>query len=149
MTRSLFGDDLPSLDLDQVQAILGDQSKIMKWENKLGEMVSAAEHALREQLGEREDIGKLALGVVFWLVESMGGDVMYMPKGKELKTAITHRQIYNDWRFNGMSVEKLARKYRMGMNSVYPILAKQRLLQRKLEPDLFGFDDTSEPSRPR
>lgn len=144
MTQSLFGDDLPSLDPAQLQAVLSDSAKLAGWEGKLGEMLSAVEHALREQLGEREDVATLARGVVFWLIESMGGGVMYMPKGKVLKHAIRGLAIYHDWRDHGMTPEALARKHRVAVPSVYAILAKQRALHRRREPDLFGFGDSEE-----
>ncbi len=51
--------------------------------------------------------------------------------------------IFQDWKERGIQPLELARKYRLVNQTIYDIIAKQRALHRRQEPDLFGYDSGS------
>lgn len=141
MTESLFPDDSDSLDPAKVLAHMGDPAVLLRWEGTLKEMVEIAEAELRAKLGERTDVPEIARFVVFAICDVMGGSVVYLPRGEALKKAMRDASIFRDWRDNNIQPSELVRKYRLASPTIYDIIARQRALHRKNEPDLFGFDE--------
>ncbi|PTU00561.1 transcriptional regulator [Pseudomonas sp. HMWF031] len=141
MTEPLFPDDSDSLDPAKVLAHMGDPAVLLRWEGTLKEMVEIAESELRAKLGERTDVPEIARYVVFAICDVMGGSVVYLPRGEALKKAMRDASIFRDWRDNNIQPSELVRKYRLASPTIYDIIARQRALHRRNEPDLFGFDE--------
>lgn len=141
MNDQLFDDDGSQLDPNKVLAHMDDPSVLARWEGSLMEMVELAEHALRETLGEQEIVPQLARQVVLQICDTIGGRVIYLPRGTKLRTAMRDAAIFRDWREGKSSIPGLVRKHRLAMQTVYDIIARQRALHRRNEPDLFGYED--------
>lgn len=141
MTEPLFPDDSDSLDPAKVLAHMADPAVLLRWEGTLKEMVEIAESELRAKLGERTDVPEIARYVVFAICDVMGGSVVYLPRGEALKKAMRDAAIFRDWRDNNIQPSDLVRKYRLASPTIYDIIARQRALHRRNEPDLFGFDE--------
>lgn len=141
MTGQLFQDDSGQLDPAKVLAHMSDPTVLKRWEGSLKEMVEIAEAALRERLGDSPQVPELARHVVFALCDTLGGQLVYLPRGELLKKALRDAALFHDWRYGNQSPAGLARKYRLAMQTVYDIIARQRALHRRSEPDLFGFED--------
>lgn len=142
MTGQLFEDDTSRLDPEKVLAHMSDPAVLNRWEGSLREMVEIAETALRERLGDNAQVPELARHAVFAICDTMGGSIIYLPRGESLKKAMRDAAIYQEWRFEGTKLPALVRKYRLSMPTIYDILARQRALHRRQEPDLFGFEGT-------
>lgn len=142
MTKQLFPDDSDSLDPAKVLAHMGDPAVLLRWEGTLKEMVDIAESELRAKLGERTDVPEIARFVVFAICDVMGGSVVYLPRGEALKKAMRDASIFRDWRDNNIQPPELVRKYRLASPTIYDIIARQRALHRRNEPDLFGFEES-------
>ena len=67
--------------------------------------------------------------------------MMYLPRGTILKRAMRDAAIYQDWRHHGVKPADMVGKYDLSSQTIYDIIARQRALHRKSEPDLFGFDE--------
>lgn len=141
MNDQLFDDDGSQLDPDKVLAHMADPAVLKRWEGSLMEMVELAEHALREALGDQDNVPLLARQVVLRICETMGGEMIYVPRGERLRVAIRDAALFRDWRAGKASIPDLVRKYRLATPTVYDIIARQRALHRRSEPDLFGFSD--------
>lgn len=138
MSEDLFGgaDQLdPAKALEHLQV-----PRTHRWEGTLRDMLDAVTHALTEPLGT-EQAQRLAPAVVLTLCDTVGGSVCYLPRGAVLHQAIRDAQLFHDWRYGGLLPPALARKYRLAVQTVYEIIARQRELARRQEPDLFGFQD--------
>lgn len=66
---------------------------------------------------------------------------MYLPRGTILKRAMRDAAIFQEWRDKGVKPADMVGKYDLSSQTIYDIIARQRALHRKSEPDLFGFDD--------
>lgn len=130
-------DDIPADAIERMSApeVMG------AWEGRLQEMFSVVEHALGQLPETNERRAEIARWVTLTLCDTLGGTIIYLPRGDALKRAIRDTEIYRDWQKSGKLPRQLARKYKLGEQAVYAIIAKQRELHRRLEPDLFGFDE--------
>lgn len=137
----LFDDDSDSLDPEKVLAHLSAPTVLRRWEGSLKEMVEIAEASLRNKLGNAEEVPALARHVVFGICDTMGGSVIYLPRGELLKKAMRDAEIFREWHEHNAQPADLARKYRLASQTIYDIIARQRALHRRSEPDLFGFDE--------
>lgn len=137
----LFEDDSDSLDADKVLAHMSDPAVLRRWEGSLLEMVGVAEASLRRAMGNTEAVPALARHVVFGICDTMGGSVIYLPRGELLKKAMRDAEIFREWHGSNARPDDLARKYRLASQTIYDIIARQRALHRRSEPDLFGFDE--------
>lgn len=143
----LFEDDSSSLDPDKVLANLSAPGVARRWEGSLREMVEIAEAALRQSMGDNDKVADLARRVVFGICDTMGGAVIYLPRGELLKKAMRDAEIYREWHDLNAHPADLARKYRLANQTIYDIIARQRQLHRRQMPDLFGFDDQGGDAR--
>lgn len=141
MTEQLFPDDSDKLDPAKVLAHMQDPAVLTRWEGTLREMCEIAEAKLKTELKDGVTPAELARHVVFAICDTLGGSVVYLPRGDSLKRAMRDAAIFQDWRENNTHPIELARKYRLISQTIYDIIAKQRALHRKQEPDLFGFDE--------
>ncbi|WP_160286850.1 Mor transcription activator family protein [Pseudomonas knackmussii] len=139
MTEQLFEDDGSQLDPAKVLEHMGNPAVLKRWEGTLMEMVELAEHALRDALGDQDNVPLLARQVVLQICDTMGGSIIYLPRGERLRVAIRDASIFREWRDGNRSIPELVRKHRLAMQTVYDIIARQRALHRRNEPDLFGF----------
>ncbi|MFJ2712214.1 Mor transcription activator family protein [Pseudomonas sp. NPDC087346] len=140
--NQLFPDDSDRLDPNKVLAHMEDPSVMHRWEGTIKEMVEIAEAELRGKLQDRPDgVPEIARAVVFAICNTMGGAVVYLPRGDSLKKAMRDAAIYRDWRDLNIQPTDLVRKYGLASPTIYDIIARQRVLHRRNEPDLFGFDD--------
>lgn len=141
MTGPLFENDASRLDPAKVLAHMSDPTVLSRWEGSLREMVEIAEAALRNSHGDSERVPEMARQVVFAICDTMGGSVIYLPRGELLKKAMRDAAIYHEWRHGSAQPAQLVRKHRLALQTIYDIIARQRALHRQREPDLFGFDD--------
>lgn len=142
MTEQLFEDDSDRLDPLKVLAHMEDPAVMHRWEGTLKEMCEIAEAELRMRLADRLDlVPELARSVVFAICDTMGGSVIYLPRGDALKKAMRDAAIFREWREHNVQPPELVRKYRLASPTIYDIIARQRALHRRNEPDLFGFDE--------
>lgn len=141
MTDQLFPDDSDQLDAKKVLASMQDPTVLSRWEGSLREMVEIAEAKLLIEMGPTATAPELARHVVFAICSVMGGGVIYLPRGDALKQAMRDAAIFREWKENRMQVPELVRKYDLANQTIYAIIARQRALHRRNEPDLFGFDE--------
>lgn len=141
MNEELFPDDSDQLDAKKVLASMQDPTVIPRWEGSLKEMVEIAEAKLLVEMKPTSTAQELARHVVFAICSTMGGGVIYLPRGDALKRAMRDTSIYRDWRDNGIQPMDLVRKYKLANQTIYEIIARQRALHRRNEPDLFGYDE--------
>ena len=141
MSEDLFPSDIDNLDAKKVLANMQDPTVLSRWEGSLREMVEIAESKLEVEMGPKSTAPELARHVVFAICSSMGGSVIYLPRGDALKRAMRDAEIYRDWVDNGIEIHAMVRKYNLANQTVYDIIRRQRALHRKNEPDLFGFDE--------
>jgi Mor family transcriptional regulator len=146
MTDQLFPDDSDKLDPNKVLAHMQDPTVLNRWEGTLREMVEIAEAKLNGEMKESATAAELARHVVFAICDALGGSVIYLPRGDSLKRGMRDAAIFHDWKEKGLQPLELARKYRLVNQTIYDIIAKQRALHRKSEPDLFGFEDIEKGS---
>lgn len=138
----LFENDIDKLDQSKVLAHMSDPIVLARWEGTLIEMASLAEAKLQEILTDRPDeVPKIARAVVYSICQTMGGSVVYIPRGDILRRALRNAEIFREWRDNNSRVDELARKFDLSSQAVYDIIARQRELHRRNGPDLFGFDE--------
>lgn len=141
-------DDQGSLDLgaeipDDALDHLDDPTVRSAWEGRLQEICEVVEHALSQRQETRDVASELAFHVVFQLADTLGGSVMYLPRGERLRRAIRDACIYRDWHERGMLPEELHRRYKVAVQTIYAIINRQRAIRRRAAPDLFGFDDNN------
>lgn len=138
----LFQDDTDKLDPLKVLAHMEDPTVMHRWEGTLKEMVEIAEAELREKLRDTPDlVPEIARSVVFAICDTMGGAVFYLPRGDALKKAMRDAAIFREWHDRNIQPPELVRRYKLASQTIYDIIARQRALHRRNEPDLFGFDD--------
>ena len=134
--------EVDKLDPSKVLANMNDPVILKRWEGTLIEMASLAEIKLREVLPDHVDqVPQIARAVVYAICETMGGAVVYIPRGNILRRALRDAEIFREWREQSTRPDELARKHDLASQTVYDIIARQRELHRRAEPDLFGFDD--------
>lgn len=134
--------EIDKLDAGKVLAHMNDPVVLKRWEGTLIEMSSLAEIKLREVLPNHKDqVPQIARAVVFAICETMGGAVVYIPRGEALRKAMRNAEIFREWREQATRPDELARKFNLASQTVYDIIARQRELHRRAEPDLFGFED--------
>ena len=141
MNEELFPDDIDQLDAKKVLANMQDPTVISRWEGSLREMVEIAEAKLLVEIKPGVEAAELARHVVFAICSVMGGRVVYLPRGDALKRALRDAMIYRDWKDNVIKIPDLVSKYDLANQTIYDIIRRQRVLHRKHEPDLFGYDD--------
>lgn len=140
----LFKHDADKLDPAKVLANMEDPAIKHRWEGTLKEMVEIAEAELAQRLPDKpEQAAELARAVVFAICNTMGGSVLYLPRGTALQNAIRDAALFRDWRDHNIGPLELVRKYKITSPTVYAIIARQRALHRRNEPDLFGFEGST------
>lgn len=138
----LFEDDSDKLDPLKVLAHMENPTVMRRWEGTIKEMVGIAEAELKVRLQDRPDVvPEIARSVVFAICDTMGGAVVYLPRGDALKKAMRDAAIFQDWHDSNIQPPELVRKYKLASPTIYEIIARQRALHRRNEPDLFGYDD--------
>lgn len=104
-----------------------------RWPEALRQMYDI----LKAELDAAEQDPSVALRQLNQICRAFGGMQMYLPRGKNLETAILHFQVWED--FKGDNVPELSRKYNMSMQHVYRVIAKMRDRETKLrQQDLFS-----------
>jgi len=141
MNGELFPGESDQLDPSKVLAHMKDPAVTARWEGTIGDMVRIAEVELRKALSDDPRSLELAQLVILAVCNHLGGAAMYIPKGAPLKRAIRDAALYRDWCDGGVKPADLVRKYKIASQTVYDIIARQRAIHRKNEPDLFGFEE--------
>ncbi|AJO77505.1 Mor transcription activator family protein [Pseudomonas sp. MRSN 12121] len=141
MTDEMFPGDIDNLDAKKVLDSMQDPTVLSRWEGSLREMVEIAEAKLATEMGPASTAPELARHVVFAICSTMGGGVIYLPRGDALKRAMRDAAIFREWRDESAPIPDLVRKYDLASQTIYEIIRRQRALHRKNEPDLFGFDE--------
>jgi len=140
----MFGED-HDMDPEKALAAVG-LPRTYRWHGTLQDMHSAVRLAMRKQRMEDAVIDRVAEAVVMQLCDTLGGQIIYLPRGVVIHRALRDARIYAD-SCRGMKPHELVRRYRLALQTIYDIIAQQTALARRTEPDLFGFDDTPRPSR--
>lgn len=112
--RSLIGRDL------------GDIAQ-HKWAPLLAEIYDSVEAAFRRGGHDEAGAAKLASTAVAAVAFSIGGRVVYIPRGDRLKTALRDNEIHSRWQ-RGAVPEQLAEEYEVSVIQLYRIIAEQRKL---------------------
>lgn len=139
----LFGEDA-ELDAERALDAVADPTTY-KWEGTLLTMLDAVRLALKKQRVDPDEIARLAPPVTMGLCDAIGGNVGYIPRGEAVRRALRNARLYDDW--SGSPTERsltppeLARKYGLAQQTVYEIIAKQKVIRRRAEPDLFGIGE--------
>lgn len=134
--------EVDKLDPDKVLAHMSDAVVLARWEGTLTEMATIAESKLRQVLPDKPDeVPNIARAVVYAICETMGGSVVYIPRGEVLRRALRDAEIFQAWREKNIRPDKLAREFNLSSQAIYEIISRQRVLHRQQEPDLFGYDD--------
>lgn len=139
--------EVDKLDPDTVLANMEDPKVLARWQGTLVEMSSLAENQLLQVLPDKllpnklEEVPKIARAVVYAICQTMGGAVVYIPRGDALRRALRDAEIFREWRDKNVRPDALGRKFNLSSQAVYDIIARQRALHRQLEPDLFGYQD--------
>lgn len=137
----MLGSD-DSVDVSKALEAIGDPRRF-RWEGTLRDMLDTVRAALKQYgLGETE-IERAAPLVVVQLCMVLGGQIIYLPRGVSVRRAMRDASIFDQWRFHRMQAHELAREFRLSVQAIYKIIAKQRALTRRNEPDLFGFKETT------
>lgn len=134
----MFGEDR-NVDPDKALAAVG-VPRTYRWQGTLQDMLSAVRLAMQQQRLDDTVIDRAAEAVVMQLCDTLGGQITYLPRGVAIQRALRNARIYADSQRGAMPHE-LATRYRMSIQNIYDIIARQRALARRIEPDLFGFDD--------
>ncbi|UCZ84439.1 transcriptional regulator [Pseudomonas sp. L5B5] len=134
--------EVDKLDPAKVLAHMNDAVVLARWEGTLTEMAGIAENKLRQVLPDKfDEVPNIARAVVYAICETMGGSVVYIPRGDTLRRALRDAEIFRAWREKNVRPDVLARKFDLSSQAVYDIIARQRVLHRQQEPDLFGYED--------
>lgn len=96
----------------------------------LEEMVSVAEHATAEAMTEEATPQYLAVQAVTSICFTLGGMVIYLPRGKAIERQIRNKAIMDSWK-KGVDVKALARQHRVALQTVYAILSEHRSITAK------------------
>ena len=99
-----------------------------KWPKFLSELVDVMACELNRQgiTAAEDDARKLAFVVSHY----MGGRALYFPTGRQLKTALRDREIFDKW-VSGVHLDQLIDNYELSAPKLYELLAEQRKLHRK------------------
>lgn len=101
------------------------------WRGVMEEMRDClTDNHLRQGL-ESQEAKRLASSDVVALAQLMGGRPVYLPRGKQIESAIKHAEIYEAWAA-GEVVASIARRYRMAAASVYDIVKQERERRRQM-----------------
>lgn len=134
--------EVDKLDPEKVLAQMSDEVVLKRWEGTLIELASLAEFKLRQLLPDRpDDVANIARAVVLAICETMGGSVVYLPRGNAVRRAMRDSEIFREWREKSQRPDVLGRKFDLASQTIYDIIARQRVLHRQQEPDLFGYED--------
>lgn len=103
------------------------------WQGTLGDIHATIAVILREQGHTAEQVNRLSSQLAMALCTTLGGRVVYLPRGDSVRRAIRDMQLFTDWRERAQSVASLATKYRLSVQTVYDIISKQRKASGKRE----------------
>ncbi|MBP5140116.1 Mor transcription activator family protein, partial [Pseudomonas chlororaphis] len=110
MTDEMFPGDLDNLDAKKVLDSMQDPTVLSRWEGSLREMVEIAEAKLVAEMGPTSTAPELARHVVFAICSTMGGGVIYLPRGDALKRAMRDAAIFREWKDESAQIPDLVRK---------------------------------------
>lgn len=125
------------LSADTIDIIDENEAIKAKWPKVLVEYVDISTQALVRHGATQDEARKTAYLVVMELAEYRGGQIEYLPKGQPLKTALKHKQIWDE--FNGKNTEALATKFGINRIDIYKIIRQQKALHtKKIQHSLFN-----------
>lgn len=139
--NDMFGEDTA---LDQDKALEQLDPRTYRWEGTVRDMFDAVCLAMRKQGVDAGSVDRLAPPIVLQLCDTIGGQVGYVPRGEAVRRAMRDARLFDDWRVRGKKPPQLAVDYKLAVQTVYEIIARQRALHRQQEPDLFGFAKTGD-----
>lgn len=117
------------------------------------ELSTMIESALVSQAGDNLSPQQLTEILVVAIFESLGGRVVYIPRGYKIARERRNQEIFADWQ-TGLSIKELSRKYSLVSPTVYGVIASlkamtttseqtpaTRMIDRlKLEPKLIASE---------
>lgn len=137
-------DGFDELDPEKALRHLGEVP-LVKYQGTLLTMLQAVRLGLKQKQVAEDEIERLAPGLVMHLCDALGGGVGYIPRGEVVKRALRDERLFADWRgtseVRGLTPPKLSRKYRLAVQTVYEVIARQKALHARHEPDMFGFSE--------
>lgn len=139
-----MADDLVGMDpgMDESAAI-GELAKAIapeKWEGTLGKLLKATLFVLQPVVGE-ETAEQLAAEIVCSQAGEVGGGLLYFPTDDKMRRALRDAKMAELYYDQNWSITRLRQRYAMTDQNVYAILARQKAIRRRAEPDLFGFGE--------
>lgn len=90
---------------------------------------------------EAEIADQVSNELIFRIAQSWGGQMIYIPKGRQFVASRRDKKIYAAW--NGKNIRELAVTFKLSAPYLYKIIQRMRLLERH-NNQLNMFDD-SEP----
>lgn len=96
-----------------------------KWTKVVDEMLGVIEHSISNTVEHDTTPKKLAQEVIAGLCRVMGGQVIYLPFANVFDRATRNKEIYESWKA-GAEIKDLARNYKMAVQTIYDILARER-----------------------
>ena len=135
----MFGED-NNLDPEEVLKHLDVELPKRRWDGMLNRMIDAVSAALGKTRLTPDEVSRLTPSIVIGILDQVGGNICYFPRGVVLRAALRDRKIFEDWSVHNVKVPELANRNKLAVQTVYEIIKRQRMLARHKEPDLFGFD---------
>lgn len=99
-----------------------------KWAGTLAEYVRVLEALFIRRGMAAEEALKLAMDATLELGQYHGGQVIYLPRGDALRTALQHAEIFR--RSRRGNIEGLAREYGLSVPQIYRVVRQQLALHR-------------------
>lgn len=96
-----------------------------KWTKVVDEMLGVIEHSISNTRESDISPKKLAQEVIAGLCRVMGGQVIYLPFANVFDRATRNKEIYDLWKAGG-EIKDLARSYKMAVQTIYDIIARER-----------------------
>lgn len=96
------------------------------WQGTFGDMHATILQTLQNcgHRGDRASI--LASNIAMSLCTTLGGRVVYLPRGDAVRRAERDLRIFSDWSELGLAPADLSKKYRLAVQTIYEIIDKQR-----------------------
>jgi Mor family transcriptional regulator len=108
------------------EVLAPNAGNLKAWQGTLGDIHATIAAILREQGHTAEQVSRLSGQLAMALCTTLGGRVVYLPRGESVRRAIRDVQLFTDWREQAQSIASLAAKYRLSVQTVYDIISKQR-----------------------
>ncbi|UNM95685.1 hypothetical protein MMG00_10740 [Ignatzschineria rhizosphaerae] len=101
-----------------------------KWPELCEQMIALVNNAQQEQKLSGEEL-------VLLLIETFGGQILYLPKAVSFKSFVRDQQIYSE--FTGSNHKELCVRYGLSEPRIYQIIDEQRKIRRAKQQQTLEF----------